>query len=381
MPKKILITVLLLACLASCATLSNYQLNTAMLGIIKGPDRGQSGNNNDDIFNSLTISPTTSETIYLGSEGNGIFKSTDGGENWTWLRSGLYYEEHSGVTNYPEIYEMVIDPNNENTIYAATVGGLSGGVYKSTDGGSTWNRKISGISNYRLDSIALDPNDSNIIYTGVDGSAYQENNGGIYKSTNSGESFSLITTLPTHYEKCRYEKIYLTSSDKVFALGVNQNNTLEAVSLIKSTDAGQSWTSINPSGTYIEHFDISSSNNNLIYALEIGTMLIYKSTNEGTSWTEISVPYTGGTIKISPHDEDTIFYSNGSGICKSTDGLDNITQVFTLETGSSLFDMVFDSSDPDLIYLAIAHYLVYKSTDGGDAFTQVANLREFIDAQ
>jgi len=372
------ITIIILGLFSlSCAQLSNLSSLEIYLGTIKGPDRGQSGNDNDDVFNSLTLSPTTSETIYLGSEGNGIFKSIDGGNNWTWLRSGFYYETYSGITSYPEIYEMVIDPTDENIVYAATVGGNTGGVYKSSDGGGHWSRKTSGLSNYRLDCIAFDPNDSSVMYVGVDGSAYAQNNGAIFKSNDSGETWDKITTLPLHYEKSRYEKIKLISSEKIFAIGVNYNNSQEAVGLIKSTDGGQSWDQIGPDGLYIEHFDMSDS---IIYALGIGTNIIHKSTDEGTSWITLSVPYTGGTIKISPHADDTIFYSNGTSICKSSDGLENITEVFSLETGSSLFDMEFDASDPNLIYLAIAHYLVYKSTDGGDTFTQIADLREFIDS-
>ena len=305
-----------------------------------------------------------------------MFKSSNGGADWSWLRSGLFHSTQSGVASYPEIYEIVIDPQDEDIIYAATVSQYTGGVYKSIDGGQNWSRKTSGIDNTFLDCIAIDSNNPSVLYVGVDGSAYANLSGGIYKSINSGESWSKLTNLPIYTDESRFEKIVLSGTDTIYTLGVNYNDFTQATGLIKSTNGGENWTKISPNGTYIRHFDATD---NVIYALEVETTQIFKSTDEGTSWITKSVPYTGGTIKISPHDDNTIFYSNGTAILKSSDGLNNITQVFTLGTSSSLFDMEFASSDPNLIYLAIAHYLIYKSTDGGDTFALIADLRNFID--
>src|SRR5216684_1680385 len=59
--------------------------------VIKGPAVGVAGNNHDNPFRSLAIDPNNPQIVYAGSECNGIFKSTDGGNTWQWIRAGLYY--------------------------------------------------------------------------------------------------------------------------------------------------------------------------------------------------------------------------------------------------------------------------------------------------
>ena len=365
------LSILTLACNQTAST-------TTAQGLISGPDVGTGGNDGDSIFDSLAVSQTSAEVLYIGSEGNGIFKSIDGGTNWTWLRSGLIYINLGDTSAYAEIYETVINPDNENIIYVATTPGSVGGVYKSIDGGTTWSRITSGLGSTYVDCIALDPNDPSIVYVGTDGNS---DVGGIFKSTNSGESFSEITTLPTYTDASRFEKIKLTSSQKIFALGVNYSNSLEAVGLIKSTDGGLSWTNINPSGVYLSFFD-TNADASLIYAVGDDNNIVYKSTNEGSSWIEVSIVYIGGTVKISPFDDTTVFYSAGNSMCKSSDGLQTTSTVLTYEASSgSRFDMEFSAADQDTIYVGQGGLAIYKSTDGGDTFAKIADLREFIDAE
>ena len=117
---------------------------------INGPLKGQSGNNRDDVFHSLAIDPADPNTVYVGTEANGIFKTTDRGQTWTRLRTGLKCTiAHSF---YSQIFDIAIDPANRQTLYASAINGpgpsspvtypsASGGVYKSTDGGATWTQK------------------------------------------------------------------------------------------------------------------------------------------------------------------------------------------------------------------------------------------------
>ena len=142
--------------------------------LIKGPKRGKSGNDSDNTFRSLTISPSNPDEVYIGSEGNGIFKSTDGGKNWKWLRKGLKNNEGT----YAETYDMVIDSENESLIYAAFTSGpeltkktysgqvVTGGVYASTDAGNSWKQSNKGLPNSAVTSIALDPVNPKTIYDG-----------------------------------------------------------------------------------------------------------------------------------------------------------------------------------------------------------------------
>ncbi len=91
---------------------------------IKGPDIGEGCNNNDNIFNSLTVSPADPNVIYVGSEGNGIFKSTDGISTYSCV---LDAEKN--------IEGIAISPTDPDIIYVGTTGLI---IYKSVDGGNTF---------------------------------------------------------------------------------------------------------------------------------------------------------------------------------------------------------------------------------------------------
>jgi photosystem II stability/assembly factor-like uncharacterized protein len=88
---------------------------------------------------ALAIDQNTPATVYAGTVGGGVFKSTNGGENWTAMNTGL--------TNN-EVFVLAIDPNTSATVYAGTYGG---GVFKSTNGGENWSAMNTGLqSSYAI---------------------------------------------------------------------------------------------------------------------------------------------------------------------------------------------------------------------------------------
>jgi photosystem II stability/assembly factor-like uncharacterized protein len=101
---------------------------------------------------SLAIDPTNTTTMYVGTYGDGIFKSTNGGTSWSAIDNGL--------TN-SAVYSLVIDPTNTNTIYAGTWGG---GIFKSTNGGTSWSAINTGLTYLYIFSLVIDPTNTNIIY-------------------------------------------------------------------------------------------------------------------------------------------------------------------------------------------------------------------------
>jgi len=106
--------------------------------------------------------------------------------------------------------------------------------------------------------------------------------------------------------------------------------------------------------------------------------ILLKPTNEGASWTSINY-YAPYVIDVSPQDSNTVFMSHTNELSKSIDGGTNWTKVLTGEANTNITKMVFAPTNPDIIYVATDHYFIFKSTDGGDAFTEAANLRDFID--
>ncbi|MFH1683958.1 MAG: hypothetical protein ABIA67_03650 [Candidatus Margulisiibacteriota bacterium] len=366
---------------STSTTTTTTSITTTTVCIIKGPDVGTSPNDNDNPFRSLIVSTTNPEVIYIGSEGNGIFKSTDGGANWSWIRSGLL----CSVNSYPEIYDMIIHPTDNNLVYAATLVGYGptdvGGPYKTTDG-ENWERQASGIStNFYASAIDMDPNTPGTLYLAIGagestggsdlGTFY---NGGIYKSTNSGETWSQLS-VATPAETNRVTHLTAWDSNNIYFCGTNFDNTAEAVGLMKSSDAGANWSSINTPDIHVASFDIAPLNKSIIIVGERDSMQTYITTNEGSSWSQILF-YSADVISISPHDSDVVLFAHTGNLYKSSDGMQTWNQVLTAE--ANIKDIEFAASNQNIVYASSEHLLVYKSTDGGATFTKVADLRNYI---
>gem|GEM_PF-978892 len=386
-------------------------------GIISGPPGIKTDNFEDNSFWSLAVSPKNPDLIYLGSEGNGIFKSLDGGATWTWQRNGLLYFQHEppSYPSYPEAHDTAIDPNNDNTAYmtmmegpgpvTGVVASCTAGLYKTVDGGETWVRKVNGLNNSSVCSVAIDEANTSTVFIGVNGgmgSLTLDNTkkalfeGGIYKSIDSGENWSFKKIPIPGSEYNDFPKIQIFNSNTIYASGECWDDPSKAVGLLKSTDAGENWSVISPEGQYIEDFDVALSNNNTIYinifppnaeqkissgSPEGKKYGIYKSIDGGRTWTKTSaIAY--GTLRVSPHDEKTVLFSKRGKIFKSSDGLKTYHEVFSYKKEPDILitDIEFSRSDPDIVYAASEGLLVMKSTDGGETFIEKANLRKFMDS-
>lgn len=119
---------------------------------------------------TLVVDPTDHDTLYVG--GSGVFKSTDGGEDWLPKRNGFF---NSGVTS------LAISSDG-TTLFAGT---YSGSVYRSIDAAETWEWVNDGFESYLVEDIVIDPVDENVIYTST--------TGGVYKSTDKGSSWKLAS--------------------------------------------------------------------------------------------------------------------------------------------------------------------------------------------
>ncbi|MBO9362486.1 MAG: hypothetical protein J7452_09815, partial [Thermoflexus sp.] len=102
---------------------------------------------------ALAIDPRNSNTLYAGTLGGGVFKSTDGGGSWSAFNDGL---------THLFVYALAIDPANPDTLYAGTWGG---GVFKSTDGGGSWSAFNDGLTHLDVRALAID---STMLYAGTD---------------------------------------------------------------------------------------------------------------------------------------------------------------------------------------------------------------------
>lgn len=363
----------------------------------KGPSAGTHENDRDAIFHSLVVSPSNPEIIFVGTENNALFKSVDGGENWKWIRKGFWHNRRS----YPEFYDIIIDPDNENLMYAALTNGpqtpdieKAAGFYFSLDGGESWQRSVEGLPNTATTSLSMSIfNNKKILLVGLDGedptnSKMEGKNigdiGGIYISDDKGSSWK-ATNIPVKGMNNRYSYI-VSRGDKIYTSGhrfaektpgvPRKADPEKAIGLIKSTNGGETWKSITPPDLFCYYFDVSADGETIYFNTNDGD--VYKSIDGGKNWEELSIKISN-LIKISPYDSNIVIFANGNQVLKSEDGMKTQKKIFEASQGG--FDDIEFTSDPKIIYAAGTGYRVYKSLDGGSSFSQIANLRDFIGKQ
>jgi tetratricopeptide (TPR) repeat protein/photosystem II stability/assembly factor-like uncharacterized protein len=125
-------------------------------GVYKSTDGGRNWSQMTSGYTyywSLVIDPTMPSTLYAGT-GNGVYKSTNGGQNWTVVNSGL---------SHATIHVLVIDPKVPSTVYAGT----DGGVYRSIDGGGYWSAINAGLTHTEVRALAIDPMTPSTVYAGT----------------------------------------------------------------------------------------------------------------------------------------------------------------------------------------------------------------------
>ncbi|MFC1721570.1 WD40/YVTN/BNR-like repeat-containing protein [Patescibacteria group bacterium] len=359
----------------------------------KGPSAGVKEQDQDGIFNSLAINPDNADVVYMGTENNAIFKSTDGFATWEWLRNGLWHDERS----YPEVYDITVDPDDPSLVYAALTNGpqppdseKAAGFYKSTNGGEVWERSVEGLPNTGATAVAVLENHK-VLLLGLDGEApsndqlrNQKIPGGLYQSTDGGANWTAVP-IPEEGVYNKYNRI-VVRGDTIYTSGLRwgeeapgqprQIDRDNMIGFMKSTDRGQTWEKINPPNSFCYYFDVAADGQTIYCTSgEEG----FKSTDSGDSWQELS-QYFSNTVKVSPQDPDTVFFANGNQLNKSTDGMVTSETVLTAGGGYGFDDIEISPSNPNIVYAAERGYILHKSVDGGETFTEMANLREYIDS-
>ena len=271
---------------------------------------------------SIAPHPSDASTVYIAAASGGIWKTTDGGSNWTPLTDELPVLNHGCVA---------LDPSTPNTVYAGTgeytTQSNGDGLFRSTDAGDTWDRIATtaevGVTCSR---ILVDPTDSQTIH--ISGA------GGYARTTNGGVSWSWLFT---------------GSRVSDLAMKAGDPNTLflgeHGTGIWRSTNGGDSWTQLGGGlpTTDVERILLATapSNPNVIYTAIVngsaGLRGLYRSPDGGNSWTlkpnTPNFPYPQGWydvfLGVDPTSENTV-YGGGvfptyavAGVIKSMDGGDS----------------------------------------------------------
>ena len=200
-------------------------------GIYKSEDGGKTWKNMglkaSEHIGMIAVNPKNSDEVYVAAYGplwagggeRGIYKTTDGGKTW---KQALNIGQYTGCN------EVLIDPRNPNIVYAAAhqrmrqvysyvSGGPESAIYKSTDGGATWNKTTTGLPSVEMGRIglAMSPVNPDVLYAVVEA---QDKKGGVFRSTDRGASWSKMNDFVTsgnYYQEIfcdpkDVDKIYIT---------------------------------------------------------------------------------------------------------------------------------------------------------------------------
>ena len=327
----------------------------------------------------VTVAPSDPSIVWVGSGesnnrqssswGNGVYKSTDGGETW----------KHMGLDATRHIGRIVISPADPNTVYVAAAGSLWGpskerGVYKTTDGGKSWSQVLFVNDDTGVNDIAMDPESPGTLIA----AAYQRrrtvfgfNGGGagsgLYKTTDGGASWKKLEKgLPWDPAKESTKESTKESAEERESAGAKDTGRIgldiyrrnpnvvyatiqhAAGGVFRSDDKGETWTKMsdtNPRAAYYSNIRVDPANDQRIWVM--GAQM-YVSDDGGRTFKTNVVQRIHGDFHamwIDPHDSDHMITGSDGGVYFSRDRGRNWDFVNTIPIGQ-FYEIALDASKP-----------------------------------
>ncbi len=333
--------------------------------------------------------PTNNKIIYIGAAGGGVWKSSDGGASFSPI-----FDKH-----IQSIGCVTIDPNNpDNTIWVGTGEpwtrnsvSIGDGIYKSTDGGLNWNNMGLPKSD-RITSIIVDPRNSDVVWAGVLGALWGDSEErGVYKTTDGGKTWNKVFFVDQK-TGCADLVIDHKNPDIMYAsfwefrrTAWSFNSGGNNSALYKTTDGGKTWNKIHtgfPKGQ-LGRIAIATapSNPEILYAVleteQDKDKGLYRSDDSGLNWKHLNSdfelvvrPFYFSRITVDPRNPD-IIYKGGLRGSISRDGGKTFKGLGNMH--SDIHDITIDLVDSNRIYVATDGGL-YRSWDAGNTMDIVKNL-------
>ena len=305
---------------------------------------------------AITIDPKNSKNVWVGtgecwtrnsvSLGDGIYKSTDGGETW----------KNSGLPNSERISQIIVSPKNSDTVYAAVPGRLwsdsaDRGLYKTTDGGKTWNLILKGPNlSTGASTIAMDPTNPNVLFAGL------------WDFRRKGWTFRSGGDAPT---------------------------AVSGSGLFRTTDGGATWKEITPDNS--KGFPkkpygrlvvaIAPSNPKRVYCfVESTDSALFVSDDGGRTWAQrdksnwmVWRPFYFANLTVDPKNPDRLFKTDGA-LIMSQDGGKSFATVGGFQGAHGDVHAVWiDPTDPKTVISGDDGGIWY-AYDGGSKWWKAANL-------
>jgi photosystem II stability/assembly factor-like uncharacterized protein len=307
---------------------------------------------NQDTIGALAIDPDNTKNLYVGTLGDGMYKSEDGGDSWYKLS-----DTNSKLKPGSSIYDITVEAGNSSIVYAAALNDNRGVLLRSQDGGKSWDEKyISTEAGKQVNRVQIDPQQKNIIYIGTEQGGfiksldrgdnwkdikwfstgvkdfvvdYKNTKGvvvlthhGLFKAVDGGSendsSWNIVTKTLTDFLNISSDKvngftsltidnqnplvIYLTYSNVILVSRDGGINWGKLPTITPTTTANQNVPDIKKVGTFGSMLYYGSGN------------AIYKSSDKGQSWQSFDLPVLGDVkyIVVDPKDSNTIYVASSS---------------------------------------------------------------------
>ena len=283
---------------------------------------------------AVAVSESDPNVVYVGtgsacprgniSPGDGVYKSTDSGKTWI----------HIGLKDAGQISDIQIHPGNPDIVYAGVLGNLFGpseerGIFRSTDGGDNWEKILYVNDKTGVSALSMDSHNSRILYaafwqaerkpwTLIDGGP----DGGIYKTSDGGDNWNKMD-LPLSGNIGRIGiDVSGANPEKVYV--VVETDTETQGGIYRSDNGGESFARVNREhklrqrAWYYNHIIADPVDENTVYVLNVG---FHKSIDGGKNWTDISVPHSDNhSLWISPDNNRIMVNGNDGGANVSFNG-------------------------------------------------------------
>jgi photosystem II stability/assembly factor-like uncharacterized protein len=318
---------------------------------------------------AIGVAPSNPNIIYVGSGeglqrpdlsvGDGIYKSIDAGRTWT----------HLGLRNARQIGAVIVDPTNPERVFVAALGHPYGpneerGVFRSTDGGGSWQKVLYKDENTGAIDLAFDPSDSQVVYAVLwaarqgpweYNNAYVGSTSGLFKSTDGGATWQQLTNgLPTTAQGLSRIGIGIAPSNpqRIYAWVTAAK---ESAGIYRSDDAGANWTRVNDEarvwgrGDDFANVRVDPKNADIVYVANTST---YKSIDGGRSFTAWKGAPGGDdyhTIWINPNDPNVMLIAADQGGTITVNGGATWSSWYNQPT-AQMFHVAADNRFPYWLY-------------------------------
>lgn len=341
---------------------SSHSFMIAGDGVYKSEDSGKTWTNKglgeSQQIGAIVVHPGNSNIVWVAAYGphrtdggdRGVYRTKDGGATW---------EKVLSISDYTGCWQLHMDPRNPDVLYAVVhqrqrhlytiiTGGNESGIYKTTDGGNTWNRLKGGFPQENVGRVgmAISPVDPDVLYAVVQA----KENGGIYKSADRGASWSKQSGYTTAYP-FYMQRLVCDTRD------VNRVYALDLLNKV-STDGGKSWSNLGEDKKHVDNHALwidPSDNRHLLSGCDGG---VYETFDTGKTWDFKSNMPIAETYKVTV-DNAKPFYNvyigtqdnnslGGPSRTINSGGISNADWFFT--QGGDGFETQVDWKDPNIVY-------------------------------